>query len=152
MVQLTKIYTRTGDAGSTRLSDLSEVAKTDLRVEAYGDVDEANSVLGVVTAGGLAASGLEAMLRHIQNELFDVGADLSTPIDPACSQQQHTQRQWQRFDLGIQFIGEHDSSSLECSGHGTISAAPYLGAYSSLAKKKHITHKEFVTLLTFTHL
>lgn len=83
MVQLTKIYTRTGDAGSTRLSDLSEVAKTDLRVEAYGDVDEANSVLGVVTAGGLAASGLEAMLRHIQNELFDVGADLSTPIDPA---------------------------------------------------------------------
>lgn len=83
MVKLTRIYTRTGDAGTTRLSDNSEAAKTDLRVEAYGDVDEANSALGVVTASGACPDRLQGMLRHIQNELFDVGADLSTPLDPA---------------------------------------------------------------------
>ncbi len=83
MVRLTRIYTRTGDAGTTRLSDMSETAKTDLRVEAYGAVDEANSQLGVVTARADLPESLQAMLRHIQNELFDVGADLSTPIDPA---------------------------------------------------------------------
>lgn len=82
MVRLTKIYTRTGDNGSTRLSDLSEVAKTDHRVAAYGDVDEANSHLGIATARGDLPADLQAKLRHIQNELFDVGADLSTPIDP----------------------------------------------------------------------
>ncbi|MFZ1410773.1 MAG: cob(I)yrinic acid a,c-diamide adenosyltransferase [Micropruina sp.] len=80
MVQLTKIYTRTGDAGETRLSDMSLAAKTDLRVEAYGHVDEANSVLGLVTSAGELPERSMAMLRHIQNELFDLGADLSTPL------------------------------------------------------------------------
>lgn len=80
MVQLTKIYTRTGDAGQTRLSDMSLAAKTDLRVEAYGQVDEANSVLGVATAAGDLPEALNAHLRLIQNELFDLGADLSTPL------------------------------------------------------------------------
>ncbi|QLQ15811.1 MAG: cob(I)yrinic acid a,c-diamide adenosyltransferase [Micropruina sp.] len=83
MVRLTRIYTRTGDAGTTRLSDNSEAPKTDLRVEAYGDTDEANSALGVVTSSGALPEHLQAMLRHVQNELFDVGADLSNPIDPA---------------------------------------------------------------------
>lgn len=80
MVQLTRIYTRTGDAGQTRLSDMSLAAKTDLRVEAYGQVDEANSVLGVVTSGGDLPEALHETLRLIQNELFDLGADLSTPL------------------------------------------------------------------------
>ena len=80
MVQLTKIYTRTGDAGQTRLSDMSLTAKTDLRVEAYGQVDEANSVLGVATARGDLPEQLNQRLRLIQNELFDLGADLSTPL------------------------------------------------------------------------
>jgi len=80
MVQLTKIYTRTGDAGQTRLSDMSLAAKTDLRVEAYGQVDEANSVLGVATSRGDLPAELQAALRLIQNELFDLGADLSTPL------------------------------------------------------------------------
>ena len=80
MVHLTTIYTRTGDAGQTRLSDMSSTAKTDLRVEAYGQVDEANAVLGVVTARGDLPDDLQAALRLIQNELFDVGADLSTPL------------------------------------------------------------------------
>lgn len=81
MVNLTRIYTRTGDAGTTRLADLSCTAKTDPRVEAYGHVDEANCVLGmVVTQPGLPAE-IAAVVRQLQNELFDVGADLSLPID-----------------------------------------------------------------------
>ncbi|MFT3862565.1 cob(I)yrinic acid a,c-diamide adenosyltransferase [Micropruina sp.] len=80
MVQLSKIYTRTGDAGQTRLSDMSLASKTDLRVEAYGQVDEANSVLGVATSRGDLPEALQSALRLIQNELFDLGADLSTPL------------------------------------------------------------------------
>ncbi|MFT4262960.1 MAG: cob(I)yrinic acid a,c-diamide adenosyltransferase [Nocardioides sp.] len=80
MVHLTKIYTRTGDAGQTRLSDNSVAAKTDLRVEAYGQVDEANAALGVATSRGDLPADLNGALRLIQNELFDVGADLSTPL------------------------------------------------------------------------
>ncbi len=80
MVRLTRIYTKTGDAGQTHLGDMSRVAKTDPRLVAYADVDEANTVLGV----GLALGGLPAeiadLLRSIQNDLFDVGADLSTPV------------------------------------------------------------------------
>ena len=80
MVNLTRIYTRTGDAGRTRLSDLSETAKTDPRVEAYGHVDEANSILGVVTTQADLPDDVREVLRYLQNELFDCGADLSNPL------------------------------------------------------------------------
>ncbi|QIK73330.1 cob(I)yrinic acid a,c-diamide adenosyltransferase [Propioniciclava coleopterorum] len=80
MVNLTRIYTRTGDAGQTRLSDMSLTSKTDARVAAYGDVDEANSILGVVTALEALPQPILVTLRAIQNELFDVGADLSNPV------------------------------------------------------------------------
>ena len=83
MVNLTRIYTRTGDAGSTRLSDMSSTRKTDLRVEAYGHVDEANAVLGLATTLGGLPDAVVAVLREVQNELFDVGADLSNPVVPA---------------------------------------------------------------------
>jgi cob(I)alamin adenosyltransferase len=80
MVNLTRIYTRTGDDGTTALGDLSRVRKTDPRLIAYADVDEANASLGVVRAiPGLPAT-LDDLLRRIQNELFDVGADLCTPV------------------------------------------------------------------------
>lgn len=82
MVNLTRIYTRTGDAGTTRLSDNTEARKTDLRVEAYGQVDEANSVLGIVCAQTGLPDRVREVLGIIQNELFDVGADLSTPVVP----------------------------------------------------------------------
>ena len=83
MVTLSKIYTRTGDKGTTRLVDNSEVRKTDLRVEAYGHVDECNSAIGVALAlGGLPARVVE-MLGLIQNELFDLGSDIANPLDPA---------------------------------------------------------------------
>jgi cob(I)alamin adenosyltransferase len=82
MVRLTRIYTRTGDGGQTRLSDMSQTAKTDPRVAAYGDVDEANSAIGVVLATGGLPADVADVLRRIQNELFDLGADLSNPLKP----------------------------------------------------------------------
>ena len=83
MVYLHRIYTKTGDAGETSLGDGSRVAKTDLRIIAYGGVDELNSVLGVVRASGLAQPYVDR-LATIQNDLFDVGADLCVPeSDPA---------------------------------------------------------------------
>ena len=81
MVNLTRIYTRTGDAGTTKLSDLSSTAKTDLRVDAYGEVDEANCLLGLVVTHPDLPAEIVAVVRRLQNELFDVGADLSLPID-----------------------------------------------------------------------
>lgn len=78
MIKLTKIYTGTGDEGQTGLGDGSRVDKTDLRVEAYGTVDEANAAIGVVVASGPPGAIGEILLR-IQNDLFDVGADLCTP-------------------------------------------------------------------------
>jgi cob(I)alamin adenosyltransferase len=82
MVNLTRIYTRTGDGGSTRLGDLSETSKLDLRLAAYADVDEANAAIGVALAVGDLAEDVRSVLVHIQNDLFDVGADLSTPVVP----------------------------------------------------------------------
>jgi cob(I)alamin adenosyltransferase len=80
MVRLTRIYTKTGDAGQTHLGDMSRVEKTDPRLVAYADVDETNSVLGVALALGAPEAGVAQLLRSIQNDLFDVGADLCTPV------------------------------------------------------------------------
>lgn len=77
MVSLTRIYTRGGDAGQTSLGDGRRVAKDDLRVAAYGTVDEANSVIGVARLH--TAGDADAMLARIQNDLFDLGADLCVP-------------------------------------------------------------------------
>ena len=80
MVNLTRIYTRTGDAGETRLGDMSTTTKNDLRLHAYADVDEANAHLGVaLTIGGLE-DDVVALLTTVQNDLFDVGADFCTPV------------------------------------------------------------------------
>ncbi|GAA4861359.1 cob(I)yrinic acid a,c-diamide adenosyltransferase [Saccharopolyspora rosea] len=79
-VHLTKIYTRAGDGGVTRLSDNSQVHKTDPRLVAYADVDETNSVLGVALATARLDDDVVEVLRAVQNDLFDVGADLSTPV------------------------------------------------------------------------
>jgi len=79
-VHLTRIYTRTGDDGTTALGDMSRVRKTGERLGAYADVDEANSSLGVVLALGEPAPDIAALLSGIQNELFDLGADLCTPV------------------------------------------------------------------------
>ena len=81
-VHLTRIYTKTGDDGTTALGDMSRVRKTDPRLTAYADVDEANSSIGVAIALGSLPEDIQVLLRRIQNDLFDVGADLCTPIDP----------------------------------------------------------------------
>src|SRR6476620_5642031 len=80
MVNLTKIYTRTGDGGETRLGDMSLTSKNDLRLEAYADVDEANSVIGVALAQGDLEEDVVMVLTTVQNDLFDVGADFCTPV------------------------------------------------------------------------
>ena len=79
MVKLNKIYTRTGDDGSTGLVDGSRISKDNVRVRAYGDVDETNSVIGLARLH-LENRRLDAKLERIQNDLFDLGADLATPL------------------------------------------------------------------------
>ena len=81
-VHLTRIYTRTGDDGTTALGDMSRTAKTDPRIAAYADVDETNSAIGVAVALGDLPVEVGELLRLVQNDLFDVGADLSTPVAP----------------------------------------------------------------------
>ena len=85
MVNLTRIYTRTGDDGTTSLGDMSRVGKNDLRLHAYAETDEANSSLGVAIALGGLTDDVVTLLTRVQNDLFDVGADLCTPVveDPA---------------------------------------------------------------------
>ena len=82
MVTLNRIYTRTGDAGRTRLATGETVSKADDRVEAYGAVDETNACVGLARLHAAADPALDAMLGRIQNELFDLGADLATPPRP----------------------------------------------------------------------
>ncbi|OBH75999.1 ATP:cob(I)alamin adenosyltransferase [Mycobacterium scrofulaceum] len=79
-IHLTRIYTRTGDDGTTGLSDFSRVSKNDPRLVAYADCDEANSAIGVAIALGQPDDETAGVLRQIQNDLFDAGADLSTPV------------------------------------------------------------------------
>ncbi len=80
MVNLTRIYTRTGDKGSTALGDMSRTAKTDSRIAAYADANEANAAIGVALALGDLGEEMRTVLVRVQNDLFDVGADLSTPV------------------------------------------------------------------------
>ena len=82
-VNLTRIYTRLGDGGQTHLGDMSRVSKTHPRIEAYGTVDELNSHIGVVLTVPALPPGFRPWLQQIQNDLFDVGADLAAPEDPA---------------------------------------------------------------------
>ena len=81
MVNLTRIYTKTGDDGTTSLGDMSRTSKNDPRLEAYADVDEANSAIGVaLSLGSIVDESVKVLLIRVQNDLFDVGADLSTPV------------------------------------------------------------------------
>ncbi|MDJ1135189.1 cob(I)yrinic acid a,c-diamide adenosyltransferase [Streptomyces iconiensis] len=80
MVNLTRIYTRTGDKGTTALGDMSRAPKTDSRIAAYADANEANAAIGVALALGDLGEEMRTVLVRVQNDLFDVGADLSTPV------------------------------------------------------------------------
>ena len=78
MIKLNKIYTKTGDGGDTSLGDGERVLKDSLRVSAYGNVDELNASIGVITL--YAETDLKRKLKNIQNDLFDIGADLCVPL------------------------------------------------------------------------
>ncbi len=80
MVNLTRIYTRTGDDGTTALGDMSRAPKTDPRIAAYADANEANAAIGVAIALGELPQEIVKVLVRVQNDLFDVGADLATPV------------------------------------------------------------------------
>jgi cob(I)alamin adenosyltransferase len=88
-IHLTRIYTRTGDDGTTGLSDFSRVSKNDPRLVAYADCDEANSAIGVAIALGHPDEEITGVLRQIQNDLFDAGADLSTPLKDPVENPEH---------------------------------------------------------------
>lgn len=81
-VVLSRIYTRTGDDGTTALADMSRVPKSDSRLVAYADTDEANCAIGMAVTLGQLPEDITRLLSRVQNELFDVGADLSSPITP----------------------------------------------------------------------
>jgi cob(I)alamin adenosyltransferase len=85
MVQLTRIYTRGGDAGETSLGSGKRVPKYDTRVASYGTVDETNSVIGVARLNVDSSSDIDDMLARVQNDLFDLGADLCTPESKSLS-------------------------------------------------------------------
>jgi len=78
-VNLTRIYTKLGDGGETHLGDMSRVPKTHPRIEAYGEIDELNAQVGVTVAQGGLPDGYAVWLKRVQNDLFDLGADLSVP-------------------------------------------------------------------------
>jgi cob(I)alamin adenosyltransferase len=80
MVNLTRIYTRTGDDGQTHLGDMSRTSKTDPRLLAYADANEANAAIGIALAAGDLRQDVRETLTRVQNDLFDVGADLCTPL------------------------------------------------------------------------
>ena len=99
-VHLTRIYTRTGDDGTTGLSDFSRIPKNDARLVAYADCDETNAALGVALALGAPTQEIAAVLRAVQNDLFDAGADLSTPVvdEPKYPPLRITQQQIDRLE------------------------------------------------------
>jgi cob(I)alamin adenosyltransferase len=98
MVNLTRIYTRTGDDGTTALGDRGRTSKNDPRLVAYADTDETNSVIGVAIAAGNLPRGMEATLTRIQNDLFDVGADLSMPL--------RTSYEWEPLRVQAEWVDE----------------------------------------------
>lgn len=109
MVALTRIYTKGGDRGQTSLGDGARVAKHDRRVAAYGTVDEANAVLGIVRLHTAASPEHDAMLARIQNELFDLGADLCRPGDGTDDDRQRlrvTDAQVERLEREIDAMNE----------------------------------------------
>jgi cob(I)alamin adenosyltransferase len=109
VVVLNRIYTRTGDKGSTRLSTGEPVSKASLRVEAYGGVDETNAFIGVARQHAGGDPELDAMLERIQNDLFDLGADLATPEQnekPEWEPLRVVEGQVERLEAEIDLINE----------------------------------------------
>lgn len=140
MVKLTKIYTRGGDGGQTSLGDGSRVSKTSVRVDAYGDVDEANSIIGIVRLH--CAGEMDSMLARIQNDLFDLGADLCTPEreNPDYPPLRMTQGQVDRLEQEIDTLNSELSplNSFILPGGSEASAYLHLGRTVSRRAERKI--------------
>jgi len=161
MVRLTRIYTRTGDGGATRLGDMSETRKSDLRVAAYGDVNEANAHLGHAIVAGNLDGDVVAVLSIVQNELFDVGADFSTPVvaDPAFPPLRVLQEYVDRLEAWCDHYNEklEKLTSFILPG-GTIGSVLLHVATTSVRRAErsawaaHEVHGESMNLVAITYL
>ncbi|RYP86448.1 cob(I)yrinic acid a,c-diamide adenosyltransferase [Nocardioides guangzhouensis] len=166
MVNLTRIYTRTGDAGQTRLGDMSVTSKNDLRLEAYACVDEANAHLGVALAhGGLAPGGLSEdvvrVLTTVQNDLFDVGADLCTPVvpDPTYPPLRIEQEYVDRLEAWCDAFNEELPALRSFILNGGTVAAAHLHVARTVVRRAeragwaaHHEHGETMNVLALTYL
>jgi cob(I)alamin adenosyltransferase len=161
MVNLTRIYTRTGDAGSTRLGDMSETSKTDPRLAAYADVDESNAHIGVALAHGGLAHDVVAVLTRIQNDLFDVGADLCTPVvaDPEYPPLRITQEYVDRLEGWCDAYNEDLPKLRSFILNGGTVAAAHLHVARTVVRRAERgawgawqTHEESMNLLAVKYL
>ena len=141
-VRLTKIYTRGGDAGQTSLGDGSRVSKLDPRIRAYGVVDELNSQLGVVVANDGLPDALRAPLERVQNQLFDVGADLSVPWGGPDDRLRATQAMVDELE---QLCDEHNAELPELRSFilpGGTTAAAQLHVARTIARRAELASLE----------
>jgi len=161
MVNLTRIYTRTGDAGETRLGDMSKTTKTDPRLQAYATVDEANAHLGVALATGDLEPDVVAVLTHVQNDLFDVGADLCTPVveAPAHPPLRIEQDYVDRLEGWCDAYNEHLPALRSFILNGGTPAAAHLHVARTVVRRAEreawaawATHSEEMNLLAITYL
>jgi cob(I)alamin adenosyltransferase len=140
VVKLTRIYTRTGDGGDTGLVDGSRIAKHHARIAAIGDVDELNSVIGIVVAtlAGVAHEPPRAMLGRIQNELFDLGADFATPggdFAPSDMTLRIVQPQIDRLEREIDAMNEDLTPLASFILPGGVPAAAHLQLARAIARR-----------------
>ena len=161
MVNLTRIYTRTGDGGETRLGDMSTTTKTDLRLQAYADVDEANANLGVVLAHGGLEDDVVAVLTHVQNDLFDVGADFCTPVvpDPEYPPLRIEQDYVDRLEQWCDTYNEHLPKLRSFILNGGTTAAAHLHVARTVVRRAersawaaYAEHADTMNVLAITYL
>ncbi len=161
MVNLTRIYTRTGDAGQTRLGDMSVTSKNDLRLAAYADVDETNAQVGVAIATGGLDEDVVRVLTHVQNDLFDVGADLCNPISesPAYPPLRIEQDYVDRLEGWCDHYNEQLPNLRSFILNGGTPAAAHLHVARTVARRAeraawaaHGVHAETMNVLAITYL
>lgn len=135
MVRLDKIVTKAGDRGATRLATGEEVSKASPRVEAYGAVDELNSAIGVARLHTKDDAHLDAILGRVQNDLFDVGADLATPETDRFEALRVTEAQVDRLEVEVEVLNEHLSPLTSFILPGGTPAAAYLHLARAVARR-----------------
>lgn len=151
MVQLTKIYTRGGDSGDTSLGSGDRVPKHDLRVAAYGTVDEANGVIGLARLHTQDNPDADAMLRRIQNDLFDLGADLCTPEGDARAASKSegalriVAKQVERLEQEIDAINKHLAPLTSFILPGGTPAAAHLHVARTIVRRAERLMTELAT-------